>query len=202
MRGSPFDLPAGALKIAAGTEFRHEHYSSRTYSAGNVAQLAWGEGKRNAAAGFFELHAPIFSRADGGELLSADAAGRYDHYSDFGQNFAPQFGVRLAPTADLALRATYAEAFRAPLLRQLWQSNLTSTITGSLRDPKRNEATGTITVLTGANPSLGPESGRSKTIGADWTPSSLEGLRLTATYWSVKEADRISTPGHIGHHRQ
>ena len=47
-------------------------------------------------------------------MLELNAAVRYDHYSDFGSSTTPKFGFRFKPLEQFVLRATYAEAFRAP----------------------------------------------------------------------------------------
>jgi iron complex outermembrane recepter protein len=192
VRGSPFDLPAGAVKVAAGAEFRHEWFSSRAFNQGSPSQYATGTGKRDVGAFFAEAHAPVLVR-NGREILSLDVAGRYDHYTDFGNSFVPQFGARLVPFDGLVLRTTYSEAFKAPQLKLLRQSQIRLTDTlNTYLDPRRNERITNVAYLVGGNPNLGPESGRAKTIGADWTPSAIEGLKLSATYWQIKQSDRIN----------
>ncbi|WP_169713971.1 TonB-dependent receptor plug domain-containing protein [Oceanicoccus sagamiensis] len=43
---------------------------------------------------------------------------RFDHYSDFGDNFAPRLSVIYHPSRDSALKFLYGEAFRAPSVNE------------------------------------------------------------------------------------
>ncbi|WP_144392033.1 TonB-dependent receptor plug domain-containing protein [Pleionea sediminis] len=45
--------------------------------------------------------------------------GRYDKYSDFGNQTSPRFGVIFLPTEKQALKLLYGEAFRAPIVTEL-----------------------------------------------------------------------------------
>ncbi len=55
-----------------------------------------------------ELDAPVF------KTLDLNVAGRYDHYSDFGDAFSPKIEIKWTPIRQLAIRGTYSNGFRAP----------------------------------------------------------------------------------------
>ena len=48
-------------------------------------------------------------------------AGRYDKYSDYGNDFSPKIAARWQPLDNLTFRASYGEGFRAPTLDILTQ---------------------------------------------------------------------------------
>lgn len=76
---------------------------------------AGGQGERTAKAIYTELSIPVLAE------LELSLAGRYDHYSDFGNTFNPQLGLRYTPLANLLIRASYGEGFRAPTLADLYR---------------------------------------------------------------------------------
>jgi outer membrane receptor protein involved in Fe transport len=43
----------------------------------------------------------------------------------------------------------------------------------------------------GGNPNLGPQKATTYTVGTDWTPASVAGLKLSATYFNTDYRDRI-----------
>ncbi len=46
------------------------------------------------------------------------AGGRFDHYSDFGNNFSPRLALNYHPVKNSALKFMYGEAFRAPAVNE------------------------------------------------------------------------------------
>ncbi|EWS79253.1 hypothetical protein AF72_01450 [Xylella taiwanensis] len=61
------------------------------------------------------------------EHLSAEIAGRFENYSDFGNQTSGKLSARYALTDTVALRATIANGFRAPSLAQQHYQAVTST---------------------------------------------------------------------------
>ncbi|HUH33714.1 MAG TPA: TonB-dependent receptor [Daejeonella sp.] len=72
---------------------------------------------RNNTGAYLDVEGELGSRV----LLSA--AGRYENYSDFGNNFSYKFTGRLKMVGDLALRGAIASGFRAPSLHQRYFNN-------------------------------------------------------------------------------
>jgi outer membrane receptor protein involved in Fe transport len=94
------------------------------------------------------------------------------------------------PTKGITLRGTYGTSFRAPNLGQLRdRSSVAST---SLANA--NGASVLILFRGGGNPDLQPERARSWTLGADFSPSALPGLRANATVFRTIFDKRIDRP--------
>jgi outer membrane receptor protein involved in Fe transport len=120
--GEAFNLPAGAIKIAAGIERRQED-SSEDYSpdtqAGNTlgSALANTTGKYTVTEAYIETIVPLIS---GDQSLELEAAGRWGDYSTVGEVFSWKGGLTWAPIDTLRLRAVYASATRAPNISELF----------------------------------------------------------------------------------
>ena len=116
--GDLFDMPAGAVKMAAGVEYRDESISDipdDQFQRG----LIFGTESVSAAAdrenwsAFVEFSVPVL------DSLELSLAARYDDYDDFGNTTNPKLAVRWAPIDSLALRASWGTGFRAPSLAQI-----------------------------------------------------------------------------------
>src|SRR5882672_6680195 len=108
--GPLVNAPAGAIRLAVGSDFRKEH------SVGlNIANGMENRG-RQVVAGFFELAAPILAARAGskGDRLDLSLAGRYERYSDVGTTFNPKVGLSWRPFRLIKLRGTWGTSFRAP----------------------------------------------------------------------------------------
>jgi iron complex outermembrane receptor protein len=193
--GTLFHLPGGAVKLAVGGQLRREHLT-RTgvnfFSTLTPAAQTLTDETRNVAAGYVELQAPLVSEANarpGLRRLDVTLAERVEHYDDVGSTSNPQVGLRWSPFADLTVRGTYGTSFRAPALREV-------------HDPAVNTpvffTVGTDRILglalTGGNPDLRPETAKTWTLGADFTPAQAPGLRLSASWFDVTFRNRIDRP--------
>lgn len=72
-----------------------------------------GSRSRDLFSGYLELSSQLT------EQLSASAAGRLEHYSDFGTTVSGKLALRHAVNEQLALRGSIANSFRAPTLSQI-----------------------------------------------------------------------------------
>jgi iron complex outermembrane receptor protein len=148
---------------------------------------------RTIAAAFAEARIPLFGAANarpGLDRLEVSLAGRVERYPDFGTTANPKFGLTWVPTKGITLRGTYGTSFRAPNLGQLRdRSSVAST---SLANA--NGASVLILFRGGGNPDLQPERARSWTLGADFSPSALPGLRANATVFRTIFDKRIDRP--------
>jgi iron complex outermembrane receptor protein len=131
-----FQLPAGGVGFALGTEFRHDKatYDVNTALASQASSSGYADaqdqaGQRNIAALFSELSVPL--RKD----LDLSLAARYDHYSDVGGTFNPKIGLRYQPTKQVLLRTSYNTGFRAPTLYELYGPASTTYTSASYNDP-------------------------------------------------------------------
>jgi iron complex outermembrane recepter protein len=94
------------------------------------------------------------------------------------------------PTSDLHVRVSYGTSFRPPSLFELYSPQIAFGDTPVI-DPRRNNEPAFVTAITGGNPELDPIEAKSLTAGITWSPSLLEGLQLSATYWRVSLDDRV-----------
>ncbi|TCV92337.1 iron complex outermembrane receptor protein [Luteibacter rhizovicinus] len=166
-----FDLPAGTVGFAAGAEFRRESIDSNTSDAvlsGTELRPAIDiiHGARNVSAGYAEFNVPLLT------TLEANIAGRLDHYSDFGNAFAPKFSLRWQPLDWLLLRGSFSRGFRAPSLPEI--TNSTAVSYGSVVDPYDPITPGQRRSYTGvnaANPKLKPERSKNYNVGIVVSPT-------------------------------
>ncbi|KAF1717034.1 hypothetical protein CSC74_09240 [Pseudoxanthomonas yeongjuensis] len=189
-RGSLATLPAGPLSLAIGGERLRESFENTGSNRGDFGV------SRDSDAIYAELRAPVLSRGNGddekSELLTLSGALRRDDYSDFGSATAPQFGIEWRPSKGFLVRAAYAEAFRAPDLYSVYGPSSRGVWSGSVLDPRRNNERAGDTYLSGGNPDLKPETGKSLSAGLVWSSTRWEGLNASINWWRIEMTDRIS----------
>ncbi|WP_109124921.1 TonB-dependent receptor [Dyella sp. C11] len=123
--GGLFDLPAGTVNLAVGVEHRGEKGDYRPdalVSAGGTTDLAAAPttGAYNTNEAYAELDVPLLRDLPGAQELGINVASRYSHYSNFGSTTNNKYSFRWRPFADLLVRGTYANGFRAPTLSDLY----------------------------------------------------------------------------------
>jgi iron complex outermembrane receptor protein len=184
--GRLFELPGGLVTAMIGGEWRKESVQFDSALDSSV---------REVGAGFAELTIPLVGidmHVPGIRELKVTAGGRLDDYSDFGQIFNPQFGLRWLPYQDLALHASFGRSFRAPSMYELYLPRTESQRIFSIADPRRGGASATVSLISGGNAELDPTRGESFTAGFVFTPQELPEIELFATYWDVTMDDRIT----------
>ncbi|MEM1191061.1 MAG: TonB-dependent receptor [Pseudomonadota bacterium] len=215
-----FELPGGAIGWAAGVEYREEE-SSFTVNEFEGTQNTWDGSNGNAAIGldgefdvfeyFFEAQAPILADRPGVELLELTAAIRFADYSTVGENEAWSTGFRYSPGFGLTLRATVAEAVRAPNIAELFspqqpdffafQDDPCSIENINLGSPNRASncaqfvppgydvndfITAGIPGVTGGNPDLDAEEATTYTAGIIFEPEFIPGFRIIVDYYETE----------------
>jgi iron complex outermembrane receptor protein len=136
-------LPA-PLNLAFGAAFRRENYKIRPgepasyINGGSLDQFGadLAPSGSQVFAGFNPGDATDRSRNNFGlyvdgetdltPKLLANAAARYEHYSDFGDRLTGKLALRLQPSRRVTLRAAISTGFRAPGLSQVGFSKVTS----------------------------------------------------------------------------
>jgi len=199
--GSLFQLPGGAVRVAVGSEYRKEYTFTDLATGNSAAQKHVADaGSRDVKAVFGELYIPIFGNGNatpGMEELSLSLAGRYEHYSDFGDTSNPKIGITYKPIDGVTIRGSYGTSFRAPTFTEV------STIAGgaglyydTLPGPNGN-LTGI--GIAGGNPNLKPETAKTWSGGIEIAPRGVPGLVATATYFHIDYTNQIQalrgTPG-------
>lgn len=166
-------LPGGPLGLALGAEARWESANTPPVPFTDTSEIV-GLGysafsqKRRVTALFGEVNAPVT------KWLELNAAVRYDKYSDFGDSVTPKIGFKVKPFDQLAVRGTYAEAFRAPGPAETGGSSFGFTGFG---------------ILSQGNPNLEPEKSKSYTLGLVVDP--VPGTSITMDYWRVDRRNEI-----------
>ncbi len=183
--GPLLKVPAGNVSATFGGEWRKE-------SAQFDSLL--GSFHREVAAGFAELHLPLVGQGmqvPAIRELTLTAAGRFDGYNDFGGIFNPQYGLLWKPFEPLAFRATYGRSFRPPSMYDLYLP--AEPLDVIVLDPRRNRELASIKLVNGGNRELNAARGKSYTAGFEFTPTTLDPLTLSATYWHVAMDERVTS---------
>jgi len=191
LRGPLAALPAGALELAAGGEWRQERARYDIAPPTNVA----GSQQRSIVAAFGELRVPLLSETAGIAALHDLAlvvSGRFDDYSDFGHTFNPEYALIWRPTSALTVRASLAQSFRPPPIFDLHMPRVD--VPAPIADPARNNETALMTIRAGGNPDLKPSNADSLSVGLRFEPRVPSTLRVGVNYWRVSIDETITIP--------
>ncbi|WP_419756220.1 TonB-dependent receptor [Brevundimonas sp.] len=193
--GELFQLPGGPLKLAVGAAFRRETFDRKvdTFTSGTAPTLgALSQSERDVAAAYAEARIPLFGSANarpGLRRLELSLAARFEDYADVGQTTSPKVGVVWEPIEGALLRANYGRSFRAPALREI---NDAATASPSIL-PRGSQQILSM-ILYGGNPDLEPETADTFTIGGDFRPAGVEGLRISVNVFRTDFENRIGQP--------
>ncbi len=196
--GPIFQVPAGAVKLAVGGEWRNDKLASvRSVddATGNIVGGAEGTstfGGRTVDSAYAELRVPLLTN------LELQLAGRFEHYSDFGNTTKPKLALSYRPAKWLLLRTSFGQSFHAPDLAYLYTSQVTTFSSSPLYDPKRpNDAPREIESKGGGNAQLQPEKTDAWYAGFKVSPSSglLKNLDLSVDWLQFKQKDLIAQLG-------
>jgi outer membrane receptor protein involved in Fe transport len=193
--GTVLSLPGGPLRLATGLSYREETFWRRNDSFTSGVTPVTGvptDSSRRVSAVFGELRMPLFgpdNARPGFERLELSLAARFERYEDIGETTSPKIGVVWAPSEDLTLRANYGASYRAPALRELNDAARAS----PTFLPRGSQQILSM-ILYGGNPDLESEQADTWTLGADYRPAGLDGLRLTANWFRTDFDNRIGQP--------
>lgn len=193
LNGPLFNTWAGAVELAVGAEYRRDEIDASSdpvsrvsgYTTVNPQPLSGGVGVKEAYA---EIVVPLLNDQPLGHLLDVNGAVRMTDYSTSGTVTTWKVGMNYAPVADLRFRGTYSRDIRAPSVNELFSGQ--NQIVRNLVDPRDN-SNPTVRELVGGNPDLKPETSKAWTVGAVYSPSWANRLRLSFDYYSFKIADAI-----------
>lgn len=220
--GSLIDLPAGPLGVAIGAEYRRDSLSTlddplgargllyRTDNGGESVDAS-----AEVVEAFAEFVVPVLKDSFLGKSLQVEGAARYSHYDTIGSTLAWKLGGEWAPIDDLRFRVTRSRSVRAPTIVELFAPetigalNITADPCDAAeinQNPNRlancralgipvgwvdPAASLALTTRLGGNPDLQEETSNSWTAGVVTTP--VDGLTLSADWWSIKIDDAIQT---------
>ncbi|MDB5459078.1 MAG: TonB-dependent receptor [Caulobacteraceae bacterium] len=223
-RSIGWGLFAKPLFLAAGAEYR---WDSLTIVAGDPASYIDGKyvapaGQPNAGSitqagaqgvsGFPPFSAGRFTRNNvslyvNGEQPIIDSwemslAGRYEHYSDFGDAVTYKVSTRYEPIHGFALRGTVSSGFRAPSLQQEHYASastigvkLPGDATTSLYPVQLLPPDTAAAQALGATP-LRPEKSTNYSVGFVMQPMSR--MNVTVDLYQIDITDRILQTGSLG----
>ncbi|HWJ36109.1 MAG TPA: TonB-dependent receptor [Steroidobacteraceae bacterium] len=188
---------AGPLNVAFGGESRRDTYQIK---AGNAASY-FGAGaasfpgltpsdaterSRKNYAGYVDLAAkPI----DG---LRVDAAGRYEHYTDFGNATVGKLTARYDFTPAVALRGTVSTGFRAPTLAEESYTNVNVGPTTAYIQLAPNSAAAS---FLGLGSGLKPEKSTNYSFGVVLHP--MDKVSATLDVFQISIKNRIMASGQL-----
>jgi iron complex outermembrane receptor protein len=222
-----FRLPGGDLGLAAGVELRRETISDnrdpRVDGTINFTDAVTGEvqvadlfgvsptpdskGSRTVGSAYLELAVPIVSPEQNIPLarnIEFQLAGRYEHYSDFGDVAKPKAAVAWDLVEGLRLRGSYSKGFKAPNLLQVNSSIVTRGNTrtdyiyceadlraGRISNFSACSASYVATAQRAGNPDLKPETSTSQSVGVVFEPTFIPSewgrFTFTADAWDTKQ---------------
>lgn len=204
IRGTAFELPAGAVSVAAGVEYRREgavqtsdelsqtvisNVGVRGLPASFVGQRGSFylsnpqplDGSFNVKEGFLEVEIPLLRDSVIAKSLTVNGAIRGIDYSTVGSLAAWKLGVSYEPFSSLRLRATRSRDIRAANVSELFTGPVS--IQGTV---VYNNATTTFIGRRSGNPNLQPERADTLTVGAVFRPQFIPGLNISADFYDIK----------------
>ena len=170
---------------------------------------------------FGEIQLPLLKDLPFIRELTVTGAARYSDYNtQADKTFAWNVNGTYSPIQDLRFRANYSKSVRVPTLGDLFQPATQNFAfvsdpcdvlfigTGSPNRAANCAALGvpvgfinsvartqTIEIVSGGNPGLMEETGKSLTLGAVFTPSFVRGLSLTVDFYKIKVENLIAVLG-------
>ena len=208
--GGLFDVWGGTVQIASGIDYRKETYSFNGSAAAaatapviflaafdNVNALT--PKNREVKAAYAEVLVPLFN---GFELTGAV---RIDDYSGFGSTTNPKVSFKWRPWDPIMFRGSYNTGFRVPAFNQIFNGATISPYSGSdLADPVRcpggkpTSAFGSglpcaqirPDIVTGGDPSVGPETAEQFSLGVVVQPT--PDFSVSLDWWSIAVDDTLS----------
>ena len=162
---------------------------------------------------YAELDAPLLKGVTMAELVELTGAVRWFDYSTSGSDTTFQAGLNWMPVRDLRLRANWAQGFRAPSIGELFGSQ--SRFDASIDDPcsvnsarDRNflndatvhancaaqgapngsttSPTDQLSVITGGNEALKPETSKSWVIGGAFSPGFIPRFTAEVNWYDIR----------------
>ncbi|SFK89606.1 TonB-dependent receptor plug domain-containing protein [Rhodanobacter glycinis] len=226
--GELWDLPAGTIQLSAGALYRKQ---SMKYTVSSFAVLdpvtttcqilqeacgSPGSGSFNVKEVFAETLIPLLSEQPLAYSLNLDLGVRTSNYSTTGTTTNGKIAIEWRPIADLLVRGTVSQVFRAPNLDELYDGR--TLVQPTLNDPcahlsaaqlaqhpaacqyvppnwAGNSPAQVNTFYSGAatvDAKLKPEKGKSIDIGLVYDPSWLPGLSTSVDFWHIYLSDTLT----------
>lgn len=178
-------LPAGAIGLTAGYDFRRQTFRSTVSQVFNSQTTVFdNDTSRNLHAVYLQSSVPLTGK------LNLGAGVRYEHFSDVGSAFMPSVGFSFDMLPGATLFGTWAKMFRPPNLPDL---NESINYSGVVLLPDFKSPTGYTNALVwaGNNSDLSPERSRSWMLGGKYSPPAIPRLTLDAQYYNIESFNQI-----------
>jgi len=226
--GEIWTLPAGAVQLSVGALYRK---STMNYNVTADAVLdpttntcvvlseacgSPGGGNQNVKELYAETLIPLLSEQPWAYSLNVDLGVRYSDYNTSGSTTNGKFAIEYRPIADLLVRGTISQVFRAPNLDELYDGR---TVAGpTLNDPcvnltqaqlqQHQAACANVPAGWGGNPlgqvtgyysgavpaggHLKPEKGKSIDFGLVYSPEWLPGVSSSLDFYHIYLTDTLT----------
>lgn len=228
-------LPAGGLGIAMGVEARRETHSDErdprasgtiyftdpvlhtvsVSDATGVNATPSTSGSRNVFSAYSELAIPIVSPDMGIPLVrkvDAQLAGRYEHYSDFGNVAKPKAALAWDIVDGVRLRGSWEQGFKAPNLETTapftyaraqhvtdWYRCQAELNKGLIANFNACNEDFVVSYLESGNPALQPEKSQSFNIGVVlqpvFIPDQFGRFTITVDRWVLRQTGIVGVVG-------
>ncbi|ODT91862.1 MAG: TonB-dependent receptor, partial [Rhodanobacter sp. SCN 67-45] len=226
--GDLWDLPAGAMQLSVGTLYRKQSmkYTVSPFAVLDpvttrcqILQEACGSpssGSYNVKEFYAETLIPLLADVPGAQSLNIDLGVRTSDYSTSGSTTNGKVAIEWKPVADLLVRGTVSQVFRAPNLNELYDGR--TLVQPTLNDPCVNLSAAELaqhaaacqyvpvnwggnspaqvnTFYSGAatvGNSLKPEKGKSIDLGLVYSPEWLPGFSTSLDFWHIYLSDTLT----------
>lgn len=234
-RPDVFTLPGGPVGMALGVEARRETQRddrdadldgtnvfrdsvSGEISQSNIAAVSSNPdtyGKREVYSAYVEFAVPVVSPEMNIPLvrsLDFQLAGRYEHYSDFGDVAKPKIAMAWDLVEGVRVRSSYSEGFRAPNLEQTNAAQYGRLSTnndyirceadlrlGRITNFNQCSQPASASLLVSGNPELQPEESTNQSIGLvlqPWfIPEQFGRFTFTLDRWKIEQEKIVGLLG-------
>lgn len=217
-----FELPAGPVSLATGFEYRRETSRSindplDVNGLTFLNAIPSSGGSYNVKELWAETAVPLLHDLPLIQSLTLGGAVRVSDYDTIGNTRAWRYNLDWAVNDSLRIRGNASSAVRAPNIDELFSGQ--SQNYGIIEDPCSadqisrgkdpavrasncaalglpadftDQVTGSNEGMSGSNPNLDPETGRTWTAGFVITPTFVPGLSINADYWNIKLNNAIA----------
>lgn len=222
VQGSLFELPAGAVRVAAGVEYREQEltqtsnadpalWANLTTGAADRAayfgairgvpaaalrsmsvNVGLANGTQIVREGYGELSIPLLKDTPMFQDLSVDLAARYTHYKTSGGVTTWKAGGSWTPVEGIRVRATQSRDIAAPSLFDLYAGQ--SVVVNQFSDPLTG-LNQTVQQVTSGNVALLPEVADTTTVGVVLQPAALSGLTFSVDAYRIEIEDAFGSQG-------
>jgi iron complex outermembrane receptor protein len=201
LNGPIFNLPAGAVDLAVGGNYRYNSIDQR----GTIAAVEALYDTRNPGSfflnqsvyeAFSEIGVPVLRDLPFIKAIDLNAAGRYTNYSITGGVWTWKYGGTWDVNDWLRLRATRSQDIRAPNFTELSQVPTSSAT--NLSNPITGIGQRVSNIITTGNSNLSPEVSQNETAGFVFQPTPdfgpiISGFRASVDYYRIRISGQIAT---------